>query len=171
MALKAPNRLVVVEDIARQYPTAFANAHRDGQTRFKREEFVRRVARRLWEVDGEFGLNGKRGNENDLSQDAISYRNPASAAGGVEIIDIVSNSKDDPGKPPRAPAWFDVTQETIDKGEIGKWVKPRPVDAPDPPPPPTGHGILARLDRLESATGNEALLEARVRQIEEMIHG
>jgi hypothetical protein len=137
----APNRIDVVRRMARQHPVAFRECHRAGLSRARQLAFVQIVAWDLWQnVSTRFGLNGKRGNVNDPSLDAIAYTTPdGSGAAGVEIIDIVAGA----GGNGATPAWQDVTQETIQKGDIGVWVQPRqpsetpsPVPIPPPAPPP-----------------------------------
>lgn len=127
----APNCLPMVQTLARAYPQEFADCHRP-ELGERAWAFIKRLA---WElhtkVDPRFGLNAKRGNPNDPSMDAVSYLNgTASQAGGVEIIDAVGSA----GTSAATPAWLDVTQATIDKGDVGGWIAPQPVDdAVDPP--------------------------------------
>ena len=90
-------------------------------------------------VDVRFGLNGKRGAANDPSMDAVSFRNPASLAGGVEVIDVVAGA----GGRDARPAWQDVTDATVRAGTVGLYIQPEPVTTTTPPPvvitpPPSG---------------------------------
>src|SRR3989344_2950500 len=66
----APNRLDVVQQTKTDMPEAFSRACKaSGAT----TEFMDEVVSRLHAADPRFGWNGKRGNTNDLSLDAISY--------------------------------------------------------------------------------------------------
>ncbi|MBI2674403.1 MAG: hypothetical protein HYX22_01560 [Candidatus Yanofskybacteria bacterium] len=95
--------------------------------------FTNLVACALWQKDSNWGRNGKRGNPNDLSNDAIAYKNSASIGlGGVDIIDIIGGVD---GPDPQ-PGWIDVTQP----GVAGVWVKPDPCSGAGGPPGPGGGG-------------------------------
>jgi hypothetical protein len=67
-----------------------------------------------------------------ISEDAISTPHPQ-GAGGWAIIDVVSAF----GRDDAAPAWIDVTQQTIDLGEIGGGLPPVDpgIETPAPPAP------------------------------------
>lgn len=135
MAL-APNCKLIVAALAAEYPQEFKDCHRP-ELGPRAWAFIRRVAWVLHStVDQRFGLNGKRGNLNDPSMDAVSFRNPASAAGGVEVLDVVAAA----GGADARPAWSDVTQQTINAGTIGAYIQPEPVhgSAPIVVTPPVG---------------------------------
>ena len=126
----APNCQRIVDALARDYPKEFADCHKPdlGERAWA---FIRRVAWVLHStVDVRFGLNGKRGAANDPSMDAVSFRNPASLAGGVEIIDVVAGA----GGGNASPAWQDVTDATVRAGTIGLYIQPEPVKTTTPPP-------------------------------------
>ena len=127
----APNCARIVEALARDYPHEFADCHKPdlGERAWA---FIRRVAWVLHStVDVRFGLNGKRGNANDQSMDAVSFRNPASPAGGVEVIDVVGGA----GGPDARAAWFDVTDATVRAGTVGLYIQPEPPTGGKVPPP------------------------------------
>jgi hypothetical protein len=131
----APNGRLVVERLAREFPQEFKDCHRPdlGQRAWA---FIKRVAWTLHTtVDVRFGLNGKRGNVTDPSMDAVSFRNPASPAGGVEVIDVVAGA----GSSGASPVWQDVTRATVEAGTVGAFIQPEPVEGTVPPPvtPPT----------------------------------
>lgn len=137
---QAPNCYDVIAKLAKQYPQEFADCHRPERGE-RAWAFVRLAAWVLHsKVDRRFGLNGKRGNVGDLSMDAVSFVNPASPAGGVEVYDIVKSAGEtDPRKPQPAAAWIDQTIPTVNAGTIGSFVQPQPVsesNVPPPPPPP-----------------------------------
>jgi hypothetical protein len=96
-----------------------------------------------YDVDPRVGLNGKRGNPNDISDDVLAIRGEGSAvdvsAGGapMEIIDVIGRA----GAPNAAPQWGVAPGGP---GDRGAWVKPARVhDAlgqgtnPGPGPAPT----------------------------------
>lgn len=83
-------------------------------------EFLFEVIRRLRTQDDRWGLNWKRGNEGDMSQDVADYfygEGPCEGSTDVYIIDIIGGHCGDAP----APAWIDVTQATLDGGTIGRW--------------------------------------------------
>ena len=125
------NRLDVVERIAQDYPQDFDEAHHF-ELGDRAWIFIRRLAYALHQTDRRWGMNGRRGNPNDLSADATPYRGGPDASGGVFLIDVIAGAG---GRDPQ-PAWFDVTQATIDAGTIGIWVQPEPVDGSPPAPTP-----------------------------------
>lgn len=129
----APNGRLVVERLAREFPQEFKDCHRP-ELGPRAWDFIRRVAWVLHTtVDVRFGLNGKRGNVNDPSMDAVSFRNPASPAGGVEVYDVVAGA----GSSGASPTWLDVTRATVEAGTIGAFIQPEPVEgSPVTPPNP-----------------------------------
>lgn len=71
--------------------------------------------------DSRFGYNGKRGNANDPSKDAIAYHwgdGPDGNSTDVYIVDIIGGHCG----PVPSPTWNDVTKQTLDAGTIGRWV-------------------------------------------------
>lgn len=144
--LQAPNRRDVVERVADRCPGLIREDH----------AFTDAVATLLNAEDARWGRNGKRGNANDPSHDAIAYRNPASPF-GVSVVDIIGAA----GSPSASPAWIDQTQATIDTRTTGVWVAPSgrlpacltgavpapgpgpgPVDPPPVTPPPVDLGSV-----------------------------
>jgi len=103
-----PNRFSVVQQVHNENPSLISDCN----------AFTNEVACRLWQQDSSWGRNGKRGNVNDPSEDAIAYRG-TSGPGGVDVIDIIGSC----GSPNAAPAWQDVTQR-YPGGALGAWVQP-----------------------------------------------
>jgi hypothetical protein len=172
---QATNMIGIVEETARRYPGPFERCHRPDEYGEGAWHFVMILAAILhYQYDQRWGLNAKRGNPNDRSMDAVSWREPASPAGGVDIFDVVSSAGEtDPRKPQPAPAWIDQTQATVDAGTRGGFIKPptlaeilaeigeKPTDPvepgePDPvdpgrnPPPPPTDNVAALLQRVLS---------------------
>ena len=133
----------VVEAVADEFPLAFRRAHRGDQPRSEQIKFVTLLVQRLNALgEKRFGLNGKRGNQNDPSLDAISYikgNNPAD----VEVIDVIASAgtlNDDgsltaearaKGEAPSRPYWNDVTAFGP-----GYFIPVDGTSEPPPPPPP-----------------------------------
>lgn len=137
MAL-APNCQPIVAALAAEYPQEFADCHRP-ERGDRAWAFIRRVAWVLHStVDIRFGLNGKRGNVDDPSMDAVSFRNPM-IPGGVEVIDVVAGA----GGPNASAAWQDVTEATLAAGTTGAYIAPEPVTGQKPPvvTPPSGGNV------------------------------
>lgn len=131
----APNEFAAVEDVAHRCPGLIRQDH----------AFTDAVATVLNRQDARWGRNGKRGNPNDPSHDAIFYRNASSPIGGA-VIDVIVGA----GGPNPGPAWIDQTQATIDARTTGVWVAPSGVlppclsgHAPTLPAPGTGPGTPA----------------------------
>lgn len=83
-------------------------------------DFLFEAVRRLRARDARFGLNWKRGNIGDMSQDVVDYHfgfgEPESST-DVYIIDVIGGHCG----PTPAPAWIDVTEATREAGTIGRW--------------------------------------------------
>lgn len=115
--LPLPNMYGVVQQVAAQYPGALQNSCQDSGGSW---EFMDRVMNELRKSDSRWGYNGKRGNANDPSKDAIAYHWSGGRDEGstdVYIIDIIGGHC---GSNPSA-GWTDVTDVTINSGTIGRW--------------------------------------------------
>ena len=79
----------VVEEVARQYPSALRNSC---QSHGGTWEFMDRVVDRLRQYDTRWGYNGKRGNASDPSHDVVDYNWGSDRDEGttnVYIVDII----------------------------------------------------------------------------------
>ncbi|MEW6322839.1 MAG: hypothetical protein AB1635_17350 [Acidobacteriota bacterium] len=82
--------------------------------------FLFRLLQRLRQIDSRWGLNWKRGNRGDMSQDVVTYNFGTGAdedTTNVYIIDVISGhcgSRPDWN-------WTDVTEATRQGGSIGRW--------------------------------------------------
>lgn len=131
-----PNKRSVVEQLARDNPNTFACAHTEAACT---ANFVKLVACKLnpEPSEGKWGLNGKRGNPNDLSLDVIDYRgegngtDPTDGNKPVAIIDIIVGA----GGATPSVGW-----NVIAEPGPGAWIRPRCKgdvwDAAEPTPPP-----------------------------------
>ncbi len=163
-AQEAPNRVAVVQDVADRCPGLVLQDH----------AFTDAVASVLNAEDGRWGRNGKRGNVNDPSHDALAFRNPQSRAGGVSVIDIIVGA----GGQFATPGWQDQTQATIDAGTIGAWVAPSgrlpaclsgatPPHVTPPPPGPIVTPIPSDVaSALKEIVATLARVDARLAAIE-----
>lgn len=163
----------VLHETKDEFPQAWQAAHNPqrGDKR-QREEYCQRVCAKLRAIGIPAGMNGKRGNPNDLSEDIIALPNIDGAGrshGGaldtsgrfpaIEIRDVIASAGPDrEGNQGGRPYFGDVTQATLDKGETGCYVEPTlqggsrppvggPVTPTDPPvTPPTGaQHVLAEV--------------------------
>lgn len=82
--------------------------------------FMFRVVQALRALDSRWGLNWKRGNRGDLSQDIVNYNfgsGPDEDSTNVYIVDIIGGHCGN-----RAyPTWIDQTEATRQGGSIGRW--------------------------------------------------
>jgi hypothetical protein len=104
--LRLPNRASVVEEVARQYPGDLRNSCREhgGNNRF-----LFRVVERLRQEDTRWGLNWKRANVGDMSQDVVTYNygsDPDEGTFWVHVVDVVGGHC---GSNPE-PAWINQTR-------------------------------------------------------------
>lgn len=160
-----PNCEQIIRDLAAQYPDEWRKAHNPSGGGPETEAFIRRVAWVLYStVSPRFGLNGKRGNYNDISDDVVNWlgegpgTDPATGQ-PVTVIDVIAGA----GGPDPKVYWG-----LIDAPGPGGWVKPEPVGdsssggggtpLPAPPSTPPAPDYTAKLDALTKRL--DALLEA-----------
>lgn len=109
--------LSVVQRIAAQYPwDLFNSCVEHGGT----NAFMYRVLQALRRYDARWGLNWKRGNRGDLSQDIVNYHfGPGTAEDSIDvyIIDMIGGHCG----PGPFPTWIDQTEATRRGGTIGRW--------------------------------------------------
>lgn len=147
----SPDYTGLVADIAQRYPVEWdlANKEKHGH---REPAFVRRFAWEAHKIDPNIGLNGKRGNVNDPSVDAVAYKNP-SAPGGAEVIDIIIGAG-------HRPAWQDATilpgDPRAPEGVLGAYIEPTDpggAAAPSTGAPAGGNpgvDVAALLQRIET---------------------
>lgn len=130
--MACPNYQTIVEQLAAQYPTEFKNAHSGNA---HTEDFVRIVAAYLHELDPNVGLNGKRGNPEDISDDAINILDPLDGPGKTPdgkrcwVVDFIVGA----GGPTPAITWNPFSDPVASSGAN---VTPGPAPEPEPPPVP-----------------------------------
>ncbi len=125
-----PNYLADVQAAKAKYPEAWSHAHVDGDP--KRWDFIRLLGADLHAKDFNVGLNGKRGNPNDLSMDALNILCTAGDSDGrtpngvsCAVVDVIGGA----GGPNPVPTWNVFT--TVVEGS-GAWVSPQAVPVPAP---------------------------------------
>jgi hypothetical protein len=168
-----PNCTDIIERLAREYPAEWRKAHNPSGGGPETEAFIRRVAWVLHStVDQRFGLNGKRGNYNDISDDVVNWfgEGPGTdpkTGSPVTVIDVIAGA----GGPDPKVYWG-----IIDSPGPGGWVKPEPVGGsssggggtplPAPPPPPPAPDLTAITKRLDALVEAVAMLKQAVHRIE-----
>src|SRR5688572_21297300 len=143
---QVPSQKARIEQLARDNPNTFACAHTPAPCG---HNFVKLVACKLnpEPSEGPWGVNGKRGNPNDLSYDALNYRGVGpgtdrTTGGAVTVIDFIVgagapgarvdwNAFDDPVA--SSGAWVKPSC----KGDV--WVDSSSAPAPAPKTSPTKH--------------------------------
>lgn len=132
--MAVPNLLHVVEQTKKDFPQAWKDAHTGNQDT---EVFIEILAARCHALDPKFGLNGKRGNPDDLSDDALNYKgegadfDPTNGNMPSTVIDVIGKA----GSPDAFPQWAIVTNPAAPVGAA--WVQPQGAPPPEPPDPPT----------------------------------
>lgn len=125
-----PNYIAEVRLAQQKYPDAWRHAHVDGDPR--RHEWIKLFAKDLHAMDPNVGNNGKRGNPNDLSMDALNYLDPVDGPGLTPdgkrcwVIDVIQGA----GGPNPQPIWNAFSDP---QASSGAWVKPGGVTPPQPP--------------------------------------
>ncbi len=122
--LRAPDRSSVVRRLAAARPDLLnASCHErpGGNNRFLFE-----LVQELRKEDSRWGLNWKRGNSGDMSQDIVGYNisalpdegattGPTRSTYNIEIFDVIGNHCPISGSP--TANWENVTDKTIDPGQ------------------------------------------------------
>jgi hypothetical protein len=135
-----------VQKCRTDHPQAWKDAHTGNP---RTEDFIRLLAKRLHAIDERFGLNGKRGNPNDISDDAINCigegpgHDPITGS-PVTVFDVIRAA----GGPNPQPSW-----DRIDQPGPGAWVDPDAAPVPPTPPistqPPSLDEALNELQFLD----------------------
>ncbi|RPH52612.1 MAG: hypothetical protein EHM91_00095 [Planctomycetota bacterium] len=155
-----PDYKAECERLAQEYPEAFRNAHTgNAQT----EDFVRIVAAHLYALDDTVGLNGKRGNPADISDDAINILDPEDGPGTTPtgercwVVDFIASA----GAPNASITWNPIPDAV---GSSGAWVEPGPppdtgdqsaISYPYPDEPTTGRAYQDRVHDTYEEAGRE----------------
>lgn len=102
--MACPNYLADVERCAQENPEAWMNAHTGND---QTEDFIRILAAQLHAKDDRVGLNGKRGNPDDISDDALNVLDPVDGPGLTPegdkcwVVDVIIGA----GGPNPTPTW------------------------------------------------------------------
>lgn len=124
--LPLPNGLPILNQVVAQNPgiTSLKRSCQEeqwGGDHVTGWEYMDKVVDALRLTDTRWGYNGKRGNPNDPSMDAITYNwgnGPDEGSTQVYIIDVMLSHCGGGS----SPNWGDVTQITLDSGTIGRWI-------------------------------------------------
>ena len=126
--MSIPDLTYIVRQAKEEHPQAWKDAHTGNA---HTEDFIRIVAKMMHAVNPKFGLNGKRGNPQDISDDAVNFigEGPGTTPGGqpCTVIDIIGGA----GGPNPQPVW-QVFSDPV--ASSGAWVNPN--SAPGLPPQP-----------------------------------
>lgn len=127
-----PNMLAEVERLSIKFPQAWKDAHTGNA---HTEDFIYLLAAHLHAIDPRFGLNGKRGDPNDISDDVINFKgegadfDPTDGNAPRTVIDVIAGA----GGPNPRPQWAIVSSASHPVGAA--WVRPGSAPQPDPEPP------------------------------------
>lgn len=133
-----PNLLSEVEACKKAHPVEWAQAHTGSP---QTDDFIKLLAARCHAIDPRFGNNGKRGNPQDISDDALCFKGEGADfivdefgnATPASVIDVIGAA----GTPGAVPQWAIVSKP--DAPIKTAWVKPGaavPVQPPHVCPPP-----------------------------------
>jgi hypothetical protein len=144
---------VDVADAREKYPAAWACAHTGAACT---DDFIQALAADLYAKYPNVGLNGKRGNYGDLSDDALAVFVESNGdcvdqrtGRQMIVVDVIGGA----GGPNPSPAWARVG---CGAGNPGAWVQPGGATRPLPNPPVQEkpldlRAIELRLQALEEA--------------------
>jgi len=144
--MACPNYQGEVERCAQENPEAFKNCHTGNA---KTEDFIRILAAEIHGFDPRVALNGKRGNPNDISDDALNIldrEGPGKTPKGEPcwVVDVVASA----GAPNASPTWNPIPDA---EGSSGAHVIPGPppidnsVVYPYPDEPTVGKAYQSRV--------------------------
>jgi hypothetical protein len=159
--MPVPDYRSLVADAAARYPDAWRHAHTNGP---RTEEFIRLLARDLHAIDPNVGLNGKRGNPDDISDDALAVFHPEGdvidrSGRRMAIVDVIVGA----GGPNPQPGWASVGGPSP-----GAWVQPEAVNVPTPQPTPQPTPTPPAIDysaRLEAIQSSQVFLINQIAQL------
>lgn len=133
--MAVPNMLTEVQRLKTKFPQAWKDAHTNNANT---EGFIKLLAAHLHALNPAFGLNGKRGNPHDISDDAINFKgegadfDPTDGNAPRTVIDVIAGA----GGPNPQAQWAIVTRSEAPVGAA--WIKPEgDIVIPDPIPTPT----------------------------------
>lgn len=130
-----PNYSSTVEQVKNSFPRAWDHCHHEGDP--EAWDFILLVAQAIYEQDQRFGLNGKRGNPDDMSWDALNWIGDSDDP--ADVIDVVGAA----GGPSPYVTWQETntTGAFINPMSKGTYYNYTGEEVPPPqptPPPSTG---------------------------------
>ena len=133
-----PNYFKEVEAAIEKYPDAFAHAHVQGDPRAT--EFIKLLAKDLHAIDPHVGCNGKRGDPDVISMDAVNILCTAAESDGrtpdnrpCVVVDVIAHAGAKPpytASNPAPKAAWNVYKTKVE----GSGANVNPNGAPPPPP-------------------------------------
>jgi hypothetical protein len=124
-----PNLIRVIEQVKHDFPVAWRNCHRPDKSRDEAEEFARRAAYACSLADARFGLNGKRGDPNTISQDCVCFKHDD---GRESVIDFGGGAG---GDNPTV-QWSIVGHYQVPGPPLQLWIRAERVGGSTPAPNP-----------------------------------
>lgn len=159
--MSLPNRIDIIERVNAEHPGLIV---RDPHA------FTALACTALHAEDTRFGLNGKRGNPHDTSEDCTAYLDDESPLVGSDgrriwIVDFIAfaNSKD------ARPAWIDQTRATMANGTTGVWVQPKRVSLPSPDPAPSPPPAPSPTPACRDYSGELGTIKAQLASIVDVL--
>lgn len=128
-----PNYLEDVKAAKAKYPVEWAAAHVDGHP--LKRAFIIKLAADLNAKDPNVGCNGKRGNQDDISMDALNILDEDDGPGRTPagkrcwVVDVIGGA----GGANPVPQW-DAKDDPV--ASTGAWVHPKVAALPPMPPRP-----------------------------------
>jgi hypothetical protein len=154
-----PNYKKEVAAARDRYPVEWAAAHVEAHP--KKHDFIVLLARDLYKIDPRVGCNGKRGNPQDISMDALNVLDPEDGPGLTPhgqrcwVVDVISGA----GGANPEPAWTAFGDSVA---SMGAWVHPMAVMLePEPPKPvPASTRILPKGEAYAALQALNAFYQA-----------
>lgn len=132
--MAVPNYERIIHQLKAKHPQAWKDAHTGNA---HTEDFVRLVAAYLHELDPNVGLNGKRGNPRDISDDALNILDPLDGPGRTPdgkrcwVVDFIRNA----GAPNAEVIWNPFDDPMASSGaNVPPGAEPTPIPIPAPAP-------------------------------------
>lgn len=150
--------LPVLERVAAEHPDAWACAH--VESRSCKADWINLAASALHALDARWGLNGKRGNANDVSMDVVTYLLDPANPRMVAAWDVCGGC----GAPGARVVFNEITNyATIGQPGTAIWIRPEPVAGggqPTPTPVPTPAPAVNLQPVLDALAALSARLDA-----------
>jgi len=168
--MSVPNYYQTVVETANKWPQEFREAHTGGA---RTELWIRILAYELYKKDYRWGLNGKRGDRNVISQDAVAYQGIGIGYDVHDnnrpctVVDVIGAA----GGPNPTPTWQVLNDPNKHVGPM-TWIQPQPIPGyhqigPSVPAPPPVEPVptAPNLDVINAITKLTAQLTATMERL------